>query len=141
MSHIVVIVHRDRWSWPKLTITVEGRFKTPAAADRFITRQLRAQFERRRGKHWSRWNTMRIHDYRIVDAEGLTRLRAAAKASVTIRRKRAAVKAAATRWRNERPGGCKCPTSKRDNRRCPVHGVTLQETMLLESKSDYYPAH
>ena len=98
---IVVIVHRDRWSWPKLTITVEKRCPTVAAAERYITNRLRELYEKRRGRRWSRWSTMRVFDFRVVDAEGLVRLQAAAKASKTIRRKRAAQKAAKTRARNQ----------------------------------------
>jgi hypothetical protein len=26
-------------------------------------------------------------------------------------------------WKDDRPGGCKCPTSRRANPDCPVHGV------------------
>lgn len=96
----VVIVHRDRYSWPKLTITVEGRFKTEVAADRYVSRRLRAMFEKRRGGHFGRWPSMRVFDFRAVDLDGLKRLQAAAKASKTIRRKRAAQKAAKTRARN-----------------------------------------
>lgn len=124
MSIFVVIVHRDRWSWPRLTLTVEGRFKTREAADLYITNRLRATFDKRRGRHWSRWNSMRIHDFRVVDAVGLKRLQAAAKASVTIRRKRAAQKAVQTKIR-----------------RGILPNPTLKQRMLTESKSDYYPGH
>jgi hypothetical protein len=120
----VVAVLRDGWSWPKLSIVIEGRFKTAAAADRWITRKLREMYEKRRGRRWSRWSSMRVVDFRVVDRAGLVRLQAAAKASKTIRRKRAAQKAAKTRARN-----------------LAARRPTFQQTMLAESKSDFYGAN
>jgi hypothetical protein len=124
MNHYVVIVHRDRYSWPKLHITVEHVCKTESAAEKFITNRLRALYDKRSRGHFGRWPSMRVFDFRVVDAVGLRRLQAAAKASVTIRRQRAAQKAAKTRARN-----------------LAARRPTLQERMLVESKSDFYGAN
>ncbi len=64
----------------------------------YVTEQVMKQFAKRRGK---RWSSIRVKDFRVVDEVGLKRLRAAAKASVTISRKRAAKKAAVTRAKNK----------------------------------------
>lgn len=98
MKNIVVSIKRDRYCQPKLTIVVEARVSSESAARKFVTEQIMAFFEKRRGKHR---NWMRVKDFRIVDEVGLKRLQAAAKASVTLRRKRAAKKAAATRAKNK----------------------------------------
>lgn len=126
-QYIVAIVHRDCWSWPKLTITVEGRFKTPSAADSFISKRLRAIYEKRRGRHWSKWNSMRIFDFRVVDAQGLKRLQAAAAASRTVRRKRAALKGAITRARN------KGDMVKANELRQRLNGVTRRRSVIHSS--------
>lgn len=93
-KHIVVSVKRDRWFWPKLTITVEARVTSESAGQKFITKQVMDAYAKRGGKVYVR---IKVKDYRVVDEAGLRRLRAAAKASVTIRRRRAAKKAAVTR--------------------------------------------
>jgi hypothetical protein len=99
-THYVVIVHRDRYYWPKLSISVQARVKTPAAGERFIARCIMSQYAKRcRGK-FSAHSSMRVAEMRVVDAEGLKRLRAAAQASATLRRRRGAKKAAITRLRN-----------------------------------------
>jgi|SRR5579871_1082528 len=139
-THYVVSVRRDRYSWPKLHIVIEARVKTPAAGDRFINRKLRELFDKRANCRWSRWNTMRVQDFRVVDVEGLKRLQAAAKASATIRRKRGAKKAAITRLRN-RGVQLKVDRNTLTYTVIPKKQPTLQERMLTESKSDYYPAH
>lgn len=100
-KHIVVSVSRDRYYWPKLTIVVEARVSSVKQGQRFITKQVMAAFTRRmRGKKVGRFISVRVKDFRIVDEAGLKRLRAAAKASATVRRKRAAKRAAATRAKN-----------------------------------------
>lgn len=101
MNNIVVSIHRDTWSRPKLTITVEARLGTQATAQEFITRKVMEAYDARTGK---RFKYIKVKDYRVVDEVGLRRLQAAAKASATIRRKRAAKKAAATRARNKVTG-------------------------------------
>jgi len=99
-KHIVVSVRRDRYFRPKLTIVVEGRCSSQAAAERFITGLIMAAYAKRSGKKFGRFASMRVFNYRVVDELGLKRLSAAAKASVTIRRRMAAKKAAETRRRN-----------------------------------------
>ena len=96
----VVSVNRNGWSWPKLSIVILGTCSTPAAADAFINRHLRRLYEKRRGGRFSKYSSMRVSDFRVVDAAGLKRLYAAAQASVTIRRKRAAKTGVITRLRN-----------------------------------------
>ncbi|SRR5579885_1141934 len=99
-THYVVIVHRDRYYWPKLRISVQARVKTQAAGERFITRWIMSQYAKRcRGK-FSAHSSMRVAEFRVVDAQGLKRLQAVAKASATVRRRRGAKKAAITRLRN-----------------------------------------
>lgn len=95
---IVVSVKRDRWFWPKLTIVIEARVPSAAAGEAFITKQVMAAYRKLRGKvrHY-----VQTKDYRVLDEVGLKRLRAAAKASATIRRKRGAKKAAVTRAKNK----------------------------------------
>lgn len=100
-KHIVVSIHRDRWYYPKLSIIVEARVSSAAAAQRFITEQVMNSFVKRmRGKK-GQYISIRVKDFRVVDEAGLKRLKAAAKASATVRRKRAAKKAAATRAKNK----------------------------------------
>ncbi len=124
MNHFVVIVHRDRYFWPKLTLSVVKRCKTPAAGDAYITQCIMALYEKRcRGK-FSPHSSMRVQEFRVVDETGLKRLQAACKASVTVRRRRAAKKAVQTKIR-----------------RGILPNPTLKQRMLTESKSDYYPAH
>lgn len=97
----VVIVHRDRYIMPKLTVTVELVTSTVERAVQFVTQRLWAAF--RKKKFRGTWPMISIPDYRIVDGVGLKRLYAAAKASATLRRKRGAQKAALTRARNRLP--------------------------------------
>lgn len=124
MSKYVVSIHRDRYTHPVLKIVVEAKVRHEVEGQAFITTQIMAAYEKRcRGK-LSKYSSMRIKEYRVVDEAGLKRLLAAAKASVTLRRKRAAQKAAETRRKN-----------------AAARTPTLRERMLLESKSDYYPAH
>lgn len=124
MNHYVVIIHRDRYYWPKLTISVQARVKTPSAGQAFITRCIMSAYAKRcRGK-FSQHSSMRVAEYRVVDAVGLKRLQAAAKASATVRRRRAAKKAVQTKIR-----------------RGILPNPTLKQRSLTESKSDYYPAH
>src|SRR4051812_7847615 len=95
---IVAIVHRDRYYWPKLRITVAARVASPTAAKAYIAGKLMASFEKLNCR--GRFPRIPVYDYRIVDEAGLKRLYAAAKASATVRRKRGAKKAAVTRARN-----------------------------------------
>lgn len=97
---IVVSIHRDRFIWPKLSIVVEAHVSSESAGMKFITQKVMASYEKRQRGKWGRWSTMTVCNYRVVDAEGFKRLRAAAKASATIRRRRAAKKAAVTRAKN-----------------------------------------
>lgn len=120
-KHIVVSIHRDRWFWPKLSIVVETRVKSKAAAQAFIVSQVMAAYEKRSGK---RWISCRVKDFRVVDELGLKRLQAAAKASATIRRRRGAKKAAATRAKLK---------AARIARTAPARAA-------LAAKRDYYPA-
>ena len=117
-KHFVVSVRRDRYFQPKLTIVVEARVSSAAAGERFITRLIMEAYAKRSGKKFGRFASMRVFNYRIVDEQGLKRLYAAAKASVTLRRKRAAKKAAETRRKN----------------------AVARASHIIEPR-DYYPAH
>lgn len=100
MSFVVVSVDRDRYYYPKLTIVVEARVSSAAAGEQFITAQVMRLYEKRRKGKFAKFSSMRVKEFRVVDEVGLRRLQAAAKASVTIRKKRAAKRAAETRARN-----------------------------------------
>jgi len=99
-KHIVVSIERKGYRYPKLTIVVHTQATTAAAARRIITDKIMAGYDKRCRGTMREYSSMRIKEYRVVDELGLKRLLAAAKASVTIRRKRAAKKAAATRAKN-----------------------------------------
>lgn len=98
---IVVTVHRDRWRFPKLTIKVEANVSSEAAGRKFVERRILELFDKRSRGKFGIYSSMRVFDFRVVDEVGLRRLRAAAKASATLRRKRAAKKAAETRAKNK----------------------------------------
>ena len=102
-NHIVVSIKRFGYCRPRLTIVVEAHVSSALAGEKFIAAQVLAGYQKRRnGKFYNDTGTMRVKDYRVVDEKGLKRLYAAAKASVTIRRKMAAKKAAGTRAQNRR---------------------------------------
>jgi len=103
MKHVVSI-DRKGWRNPKLTVTVLFVTMQTSAAKRFMTDLVMAGYEKRVRGRMSQYSSMRIKEYRIVDDEGLKRLRAAAKGSITRRRRIAAKKAAATRKRNRELG-------------------------------------
>lgn len=119
----VVSVNRDCWRYPKLTIVIEAHVASRAEGKRFITEKVMSAFEKRLRGKMGRWPSVRIKDLRIVDDVGLKRLQAAAKASVTVRRKRAAKKAAATRAKKQ------------------ASAVKAKETRLMRSYPPAYPVH
>jgi len=97
--YYVVTVLRDCFSHPKLTVVIETLVSSVAGGERFIARALMKRFKSKDVR--TPYPRIAVKDWRVVDVDGLKRLRAAAKASVTLRRKRAAKKAAATRARNK----------------------------------------
>lgn len=96
-EHIVVSLQRHGYSWPRLVVTVEARVSSATAAERFVIDEVLKAYAKRTGRTRV---TCKVKDMRVVDELGLKRLLAAAKASVTIRRKRAAKKGILTRARN-----------------------------------------
>jgi hypothetical protein len=103
-KHFVVAIERKGFRFPKLTIVVLAQGVTPAAGRRFITDTIMAAYDKKVKGTVRQWASIRIKEYRVVDEKGLKRLRAAAKASITLSRRRAAKKAAATRKRNRELG-------------------------------------
>jgi hypothetical protein len=97
---IVVSIHRNRWFWPTLKVVDEARVSSAAAGEKFITQRVMNAYKKRMDGKKGAYISIRVKEYRVVDATGLKRLQAAAKASVTLRRRRAAKKAAATRVKN-----------------------------------------
>jgi hypothetical protein len=104
MKHVVAI-ERKGYRYPKLTVVVLAQVASVTAGRRYITDLIMSTFDKvSRGRRMRQYPRMSIKDYRVVDEKGLRRLRAAAKASITLARRRAAKKAAATRKRNRELG-------------------------------------
>jgi hypothetical protein len=99
MSYIVVKITRDRWFWPVLKVTTVTEKPSEESAKQYITEYIMAIYERRINSKIKMGPYSRVYvpELRTVTREGLKRLQAAAKASVTVRRRRAAAKAAKTR--------------------------------------------
>lgn len=93
----VVCVKRDSYRFPKLTVKILTEVPNLLTGARFITEMIMSLYEKRRVQKMGKHPSMRIEDYRVLDETGLKRLQSAAKASATLRRKRAAKKAAETR--------------------------------------------
>lgn len=103
-KHYVVAIERKGFCFPRLKIVVLAKGVSPAAGRRFITDTIMAAYDKKIKGTVRQWASIRINEYRVVDEKGLKRLNAAAKASVTLARRRAAKKAAATRKRNRERG-------------------------------------
>lgn len=98
-KHIVVSIRRDSYRWPVLSLIIQGHCFSKSAAEKLVTKLVMEAYLKRAGLR-GRQPRMHILDYRVVDVDGYKRLQAAAKASKTIRRKRAAKKGAETRRKN-----------------------------------------
>lgn len=92
----VVSVERKGYFWPRLIVERVLSVVNRTTAEAFITTKVMDAYN----KYKETRRSIPITNYRIVDDEGLKRLRAAAKASVTLHRRRAAKKGAITRAKN-----------------------------------------
>lgn len=96
----LIAVRRDRYLRPKLIIDIIDTFKSPVLAARALSQLVMEIYHRRRPRFRGPRPLIPVHDYRVVDEAQLKYLQAAAKASVTRRRRQGAKKAAITRARN-----------------------------------------